>query len=99
MRPAVLLPAVFRGSSAERALFSVADGLHPVRGDSERSQELLRRGGPAVTERQVVLRGAAFVAMAFNHDLDLGVGAQERRSGREGVASVGAHIRFVVIEV
>src|SRR5271155_246259 len=99
MGPAILLIALLSGSRAERAFLTVADGFHPVSRNSQRSQELFRRSGSAVPKSQIVLRGTTFIAMAFNDDLELRIGAQELSGLREGVASVRAHVRFVVVEI
>ena len=99
VRPAILLPALFGGSGAERAFLAVADRFHPVGRNSQRNQELFCRRGAPVPQSQIVLRGTAFVAMAFDDDLQLRIGAQELSGLREGVASVSADIRLVIVEV
>src|ERR1019366_4825810 len=55
-----------------RAFLAVADGLQPVGGDAKSLQELFGGAGAAVAQPEVVLGGAAFVAMALDDDGRIG---------------------------
>src|ERR1700721_2173858 len=88
VRPAILHIALLCGGGAERAFFTVTDRFHAVGRNSQGSQELFRRCGAAVSKSEIVLRGAAFVAMAFDDYLHLRIGAQELSGLREGIARV-----------
>src|ERR1019366_3772975 len=60
-----------------RAFLAVADGLQPVGGDAKSLQELFGGAGAAVAQPEVVLGGAAFVAMALDDDGRIGEIAQD----------------------
>src|SRR6185369_5398965 len=82
---------------------AVADGLDPVDRNPESLDELFGGTGAAVAQPEVVLGGAAFVAMALNHDGRIGEVVQdglERRGilGERG-AGVTANVCLVVIEI
>src|SRR5271157_6372048 len=64
----VLLPARLVGLGANRPLLAVADGPQPVGRHPQLLQELLGATGAPVAEAEVVLRRAALVAIAFEHD-------------------------------
>src|SRR4051812_15670505 len=62
--PAIGGPGVFGVPVLSRTLGAVADRVHPAGGDAQVHQVLLGHLGAALTERDVVLLGAAFVAVA-----------------------------------
>src|SRR5580704_8552184 len=68
MRAAVLLPARFVLVGTLRTLLAVADGFQLFAGNAQLRQEFLSGGGAPVAEGQVVLGGAAVVAMALDGD-------------------------------
>jgi hypothetical protein len=59
---AVLLPAGLVRFRAEGRLLALADDDDAIGGDAELDEIRLDRGGAALAEREVVLRGAALVA-------------------------------------
>src|SRR6266699_939964 len=99
MAATVLLPATFVVLHAEGLFFAVADGAQPVCGNTKRDEVLLHGTGAAITEAQIVFRGAALVAVSFDGRLDLRVVLQEIRGLRERLAGIGTNVRFVVIEI
>src|SRR6266481_4881312 len=99
MAAAILLPASLSVLHAEGFLLAEADGAHTVGGDSQRHEILLNGVGTAIAEAEVVFRGPALVAMAFDGDFDRRVLLQEVRSRGERGASVGTNVGFVVVEI
>src|SRR5262245_28521173 len=67
---AVLGPGLLGVAGVGGALLAVADGVHPVGADPLRNQVLLGRVRAPVTERQVVLLGAPFVAVTLDREPD-----------------------------
>ncbi len=63
MGPAVLGPRRFGVSFLEGTLLAIAHGADARRVDAEGDEEVLGRVGAAIAEGQVVLFGAALVAM------------------------------------
>src|SRR5512147_587909 len=63
---AILRPGRLAVAWIVRPLLAVADGLDAVRRDAEGNQVVLDRGRAPVAERQVVLAGAALVAMTLD---------------------------------
>src|ERR1044071_4725993 len=66
--PAILSPAVFAMFLAHRNLFAVTDRRQPLCGNAERREKFTRRLRPLGAQRQIVLVGAAFIAVAFDLD-------------------------------
>ena len=66
---AVLLPAGLVLVGADRLFLALADDRDPVGRHAEADQIVLHRVGAARAEREVVLRAAARVAVAFDGDL------------------------------
>src|SRR5579863_4308739 len=99
MPAAVLLPASFVAFCAERFLLAVADRLDAAGADARRGELVLPRAGALVTERQVVLGGAALVAVSLNREVDVGMLREERHISLNRRALVGTNVRFVVVEV
>src|ERR1035438_1365250 len=99
----VLLPAGFVLLGALRPFLAVADGLQPVGGNAEPLEELFGGAGAAVAQPEVVLGGAAFVAMTLDDDGRIGEIAQDTlQRGAipgENVAGVTADIGLIVVEV
>src|SRR4051812_34736038 len=97
MTAAVLLPAILGGFRAHRLFLAQSGGDDAAGVHSGRDQCVLHRGGAIVTQREVVLRGAAFVAVSL--DLDLEVGAIVERLGvsGDGLLRIGANLVGVVI--
>src|SRR5271165_3704495 len=73
MSAAVLLPARLGTLCAERFFLAVADGADTVAGNAQLHQSLFGCVRPVVAERQVVLGGAALVAVPLDCELDIGV--------------------------
>src|SRR5229473_1720798 len=96
---AVLLPAGLVALRAERFFLAEADGGHAVGRAAQRDEVLLHGAGAAIAERQVVFRGAALVAVAFDGHAKLRVVAQELGGLSERLASVRANVRLVEVEV
>src|SRR5262245_49161209 len=63
-------PALLVGIRAHGDLLAVGDRLHAVRGHAQRDQVVVGRLGAPLAQRQVVLDGAALVAVALDRDLD-----------------------------
>src|SRR5271168_2324044 len=95
----VLLPAFFVAFGAEGLFFAEADGAQAVGGDALRDEVLLDGAGATVAEAQVVFRGAAFVAMAFDGHSELRIVAQKFRGVRKSFAGVRANVGFIEIEI
>src|SRR5262244_1509696 len=99
MAAPVLLPAGLIAFHAERLFLTVADRAHPVGGNSLGNQELLHGRRSPVTESQVVLRGAAFVAVPLDGHLGLRIVAQEIRGLGQGFARIGPQVGLIQVEV
>src|SRR5271156_4643879 len=99
VRAAILLPARFVMLGAERALFAPARCFHAVRRDAERNQVVLRGFGASLAQTQVVFRGSALVAMAFDGDVNLRIGTQELGIFGQSGAGVLAQIGLIELEV
>ena len=99
MAAAVLLPAGLVGFHAEGLFLAIADRGEAVGRNAQADEILLDGVGAAIAESQVVFRRAAFVAMAFDGDAELRIVAEEVGGLAEGLASVSANVRLVVIEV
>src|SRR5262249_39241443 len=94
----VLGPGRFVVARLEGAVFAVADRLHAAGVDAQARQVLLRVVRAALAEGHVVLTRPAFVAVAFDRDLDRGVLLQPVGVGRERVALVGPDVVLVEVE-
>src|SRR5216684_1077713 len=79
MAATVLLPASFGALHAEGLFLAEADGADAVGGDAERNGVLLHGVGTANAEGQVVFRGAALVAVAFDDHFEARIVFQEIR--------------------
>src|SRR5689334_22612242 len=64
----VLRPAGLVGVGADRALLAVGDRADARLVDAQRGQVVRHRVGATLAEREVVLAGAALVAMTFDGD-------------------------------
>src|SRR5580693_3724492 len=98
VRAAILLPTFFGVLGAERTFLAPADGVHAIGADAQRNQIILRRLRAPFAQADIVFGGTALVAMAFDGHADLRIRAQEFRGFGEGVAGVGANVRFVEIK-
>src|SRR6266851_1345506 len=96
---AVLLPAGFVVLVAEGLFLAETDRGQPVGGNAQRNEVLLHGAGAAIAERQVVFRGAALVAVAFNGHAKLRIVAQKLGGLGERLASVGANVGLVEVEI
>src|SRR5260370_41145897 len=99
MTAAVLLPAGFVALRAEGLLFAEADGAEAVGGNAQRNNVLLDGVGPANAQGQVVFRGAAFVAVAFDGRFEPRIVLQEVRGCRERGAGIRTNVGLVVVEI
>src|SRR5262249_59020433 len=68
MRAPVLRVRRFVVARIEGELLAVAHGAQPVARDAERDEVRARGGGAAFAQRQIVLGGAALVAVSFDRD-------------------------------
>ena len=102
MRAPVSLPATFVGLRADRAFLAVADGLQPVRRNSQLDQEVAGGTGAAIAQAEVIFRGSALVAVPFHVDGgvgEIGEDALQRVGvGRQRGARVVANIVRIVVE-
>src|SRR5262245_25298851 len=99
MRAAILRPCRLTVSSVEGTLFAVADGADAARVHAEGDEVLLRGVGALVAEREVVLLGAALVAVAFDeHVVLFPVALQPRRRRAQRRLRLGRQRRFVEAE-
>ena len=78
----VALVAALVFVTADRAFFAETHLGELARGDAEIDEELHRSRRAPVAQREVVLGGAALVAMAFQQERCLGVVPQQRLDGR-----------------
>src|SRR5580704_10072504 len=81
MAAAVLLPAAFVRLCAERLFFAVAVRFDAVATDSRLNKRVLHSVGAAGSEGQIVLGGAAFIAVTFDGDVNSCVLLEELRIG------------------
>src|SRR2546423_3462869 len=99
MASAILLPARFAMLVAERLFLAEADSAQAIGGNTERNEILFDGASATVAEREVVLGGAALVAVTLDGDTHLRVVAQEVRGLSEGFAGIGANITFVEVKI
>src|SRR5260370_8483948 len=99
MAAAVLLPAGFVARGAERLLLAEADGADAVGRHAQRNNVLLHSVGSAIAEAQVVFRGAAFIAVAFDGHPEARIVLQEVRGCRERGAGIRTNVGLVVVEI
>src|SRR5262249_28033402 len=92
---AILRPSGFVVAHDGRTRLAVGDGLETAGIDTLRDEVVLHRGGATVTEAEVVLDGAALVAMTFDGHLVIRILGQERNPLVEGALGVGAEVRLV----
>src|ERR1700704_3909086 len=99
MTPAILLPARLVRYGAEWFFFSVADGFDAISGYSSLNQRILHRVCTVSSQCKVIFRGAAFVRMAFDRDVNIGMLLQELSIGLQRALLAATNIVLVVIEV
>src|SRR5690606_16143181 len=92
-------PALLGLLLADRELLAVADRRQALGRDAEADEVIARRGRPAGAEREVVLDGAAVVAVAFDLDARGRVRAEPFGVQAQRVARFAAQRRRVVVEV
>src|SRR6266542_6823488 len=98
MAAAILGPGVFRVIRIERELLAVAHGAEPFGGDAERYQISARRQRTPLAQGEVVLRGAALIAVAFDRHDPGAVLLQDLGVGRERLLTFGGNLGAVEIE-
>src|SRR5688572_14896095 len=98
VRAAVLRPAALAALGAEGSLFAVTDGADSRACHAQRLQVLASGVGAAVGERQVVLVGAALVAVAFQRDHQAGLRGEELRVLGQPLARLRLELGAVVVE-
>ena len=98
MGSAVFLVAGFGGFGAELLFFAVGDDADAGGGDAGSDEGGFGGVGSVFAEGEVVLGGAALVAVAADEDADGGVGLEEGGGGVGGVLGVGPEVDGVVVE-
>src|SRR5437660_9296889 len=98
MAAPVLLPALLVGFGAERLLLAITDGIDATAVDAALSQSLFDSGGAFIAERQIVFRGAALVAVAFDHKSQVGMLLQKLRCLRQRSLRIRAQVIAVIFE-
>src|SRR2546427_3168942 len=99
MAATVLLPASLVALRAEGLLLAEAGGVQTIRSDAQRD-EVLRDGiRPANAKTQVVFRGTALVAVAFDVHFDGRVVLQKLGGLGQRGASIRTKVGLVVVEV
>jgi hypothetical protein len=96
---AVLGVALFGGLHAEGLFLAEADRVHAVAGNAEADHVGANGIGTADAESEVVLGGAALVAMSFDVDANGGIRLEEIGGLGKILTSVGTNLGAVVIEV
>src|SRR5229473_4678740 len=99
MAAAILLPASLVVLHAERLLLAEADGAEAVGRDAQGHEILLDGVGAAIAKAEIVFRGAALVAVAFDGGFDRWVFLQEVRGRGERSAGVGTNVGFVEVKI
>ena len=82
-------------AGVEREFLAVADRLDAVGRDAERDEVVARGDRPPLAERQIVLGGAALVAVALDGDLPGRVPAQDVRIVLQYLLTLSVHFRRV----
>jgi hypothetical protein len=100
---AIALPAGFIVFLADGTFLAVTDDVELRRGDAHPDEIILCGGGTPVAEADVVLGGAALVAVALDGQLVIGVVLQDVTQfggiGLEGFHGIGTERSLVVIEI
>src|SRR5437660_1665608 len=94
---AVLLPARFRRFGTNRLLLAEADGADAIRSHAGLGQRVLDGLRAVVTESDVVLGGAALVAVSLDREFDVGMLREPLRIGLGGGGLVGPQVVLVVV--
>src|SRR5258705_314324 len=101
MRAPVLRPGGLSVTRVERKFLAVADRPEPVGRDTQRDEIGLDRDGAEFAEREVVLRGAAFVTVSLDGNDPrriflhyVAVGRHDRTAGIVQVRSVESEVRW-----
>src|SRR5690242_20021521 len=95
MIAAILRPRFLGVARIERPLFAVADRANARSVDAERGEVILRRLRAAVAESEVVLLGAAFVAMAFDEQVVLRILFEPIRGRLKRRLRIGGQRRII----
>src|ERR1700747_3120358 len=96
---AILLIALFRRLHAEGLFLAEADGGEAIGGNTQRDQILLDSAGAAISQSEVVFRGATFITVAVDCGANGGIFAKEIRRLAESVARIGTNVSFVEVKV
>src|SRR5207302_10947541 len=99
VRAAILRPTRLGLLVANRPLLAIADDRDAIGLDALGDEIVHRRLRAPLAERQVVLVGAALVAVALDQQEVVGVRLQPRRVRIEGLGVLGADIVLVKIEI
>src|SRR3546814_5462019 len=75
-----------------------SDLVNPRRIDAQRGEIIFRRIGAALTERDIIVAGTAFVGMAFQRDADGRVALQPLRLAAQRRLILGVDIILVEIK-
>src|SRR5438477_10753805 len=92
MTAPVLLPALLVGFGAEWLLLAITDGIDAAVVDAALSQSLFDSGRAFIAERQIVFRGAALVAVAFDRKSQVGMLLQKLRCLRQRSLRIRAQV-------
>src|SRR5262245_2504384 len=95
----VLLPTILVRFGAERFFLAIADCLDAAGADARLDERVLHGVGAIGSEREVVLGGAALVAVSFDGYVEICMLLQELRIALNGRLLVAADIGLVIIEV
>src|SRR3954454_9386255 len=97
-RAPVLCPGLLTRSADRRAFLAVAQRGDTIRGDASGNEVVLRRGGAAVAQCQVVLARAALVGVTFDRHADVAVLLQPLGLPVQGGAGFGGQVHLIVAE-
>src|SRR5262249_45132167 len=92
-------PARFIVIGADRPLFAIGEDAHAILRDTLADQIVHRRLRPTLAEREVVLVGAALVAVALDQHEHGRVALQPRRVGVECLGVARPDVVLVEVEV
>ena len=95
----VLCPSLFVRAKRNRTLFAVTDGGDARRINAERGEIVFRGIGAALTQRQIVLAGAALVCVPFDRHTGCRVGGEPLGLTAQGGLVLGVDVIFVSVEI
>src|SRR5438132_4265917 len=99
VRAAVPRPGRLFVAGIDGPLLAVGGRAQPVRGHAQAGQVVARDLRALVPEREVVLHGAALVAVALHHDLGLAVVLHPQGVLLQDAAGLVGELGLVVLEV